>query len=93
MSVADDGDEFGLKRCLAVIDEDEGHFAADAVRIGDASGLCFVGLSSGRSISQSGGVFSGQGVERSYQVYYRDGPAAFCPPATFNVTNGVRIHW
>ena len=27
-----------------------------------------------------------------YQVYYRD-LGAFCPPATFNITRGVRIYW
>jgi hypothetical protein len=26
-----------------------------------------------------------------YQAYYRNAVAAFCPPATFNVTNGVQL--
>lgn len=33
------------------------------------------------------------GAARTYQVYYRNAAAAFCPPATFNATNGVRIVW
>jgi hypothetical protein len=30
--------------------------------------------------------------ERVYQVLYRDA-AAFCSPATFNLTNGSRVRW
>lgn len=33
---------------------------------------------------------------RVYQVYYRDGSAAFCPPpngSTFNVSNGLKAFW
>jgi Tol biopolymer transport system component len=30
---------------------------------------------------------------RYYQVYYRDPDPLFCPNATFNATNGVRIGW
>jgi Tol biopolymer transport system component len=33
------------------------------------------------------------GGTRWYQVYYRDPDAGFCPGATFNVSNGVRIGW
>ncbi len=36
------------------------------------------------------------GATRSYQVYYRDPDASFCTPPfgnTWNVTNGVRVHW
>ncbi|MFN0007297.1 MAG: YncE family protein, partial [Planctomycetota bacterium] len=34
------------------------------------------------------------GSTRYYQVYYRDGVAAFCPAgSTFNVSNGHRIDW
>jgi hypothetical protein len=45
------------------------------------------------SLSQRGGVVPGSGASRAYQVYYRSAAAAFCPPATFNVTNGVRVVW
>ncbi|MBI5361679.1 MAG: hypothetical protein HZA53_00780 [Planctomycetes bacterium] len=45
------------------------------------------------SLSVRSGVVSGSGVTRSYQTYYRSTAATFCPPATFNVTNGVRIRW
>jgi Tol biopolymer transport system component len=33
------------------------------------------------------------GDTRYYQVYYRDPTAGFCPPETFNATNGSRIGW
>ena len=33
------------------------------------------------------------GATRWYQVYYRDPDPTFCPTATFNVTNAVRIGW
>lgn len=45
------------------------------------------------SISVRGLVTPGSGVTRHYQAYYRNASAAFCPPATFNVTNGVTIVW
>jgi hypothetical protein len=45
------------------------------------------------TLSQRGGVVPGSGVTRLYQTYYRNAAAAFCPPETFNVTNGVRVEW
>ncbi|MBK7876469.1 MAG: hypothetical protein IPJ77_12080 [Planctomycetes bacterium] len=45
------------------------------------------------TLSQRGGVTPGSGVVRYYQTYYRNAAAAFCPPETFNVTNGIRITW
>ena len=33
------------------------------------------------------------GGTRYYQCFYRNAVAAFCPPATSNRTNGVRIRW
>jgi hypothetical protein len=45
------------------------------------------------TLSQRGGVVPGIGVVRYYQTYYRNAAAAFCPPATFNVTNGLQITW
>lgn len=33
------------------------------------------------------------GSVRWYQVYYRDPSAIFCPPNTWNVSNGVEAHW
>lgn len=45
------------------------------------------------TLSARGGVSVGSGLTRSYQVYFRDAAAAFCPPAGFNITNGVRITW
>ena len=45
------------------------------------------------TLSQRGGVTIGSGVRRWYQAYYRNAAAAFCPPETFNVTNGVVVDW
>lgn len=45
------------------------------------------------SLSLRGGVAVGSGARRYYQTYYRNASPAFCPPATFNVTNGIRIDW
>ncbi|MBI5361893.1 MAG: prolyl oligopeptidase family serine peptidase [Planctomycetes bacterium] len=45
------------------------------------------------SVSTRGQVTPGSGVVRSYQTYFRNAAAAFCPPATFNVTNGARVTW
>ncbi|MBK7876744.1 MAG: endonuclease, partial [Planctomycetes bacterium] len=45
------------------------------------------------SISTRGLVTWGSGQTRYYQTYYRNSAAGFCPPATFNVTNGVQVVW
>ncbi|MFO1011553.1 MAG: CHRD domain-containing protein [Planctomycetota bacterium] len=45
------------------------------------------------TLSQRGGVTPGSGVTRYYQTYYRNSAAVFCPPETFNVTNGLVILW
>ena len=43
-------------------------------------------LSQMSSITTAGG-------SRSYQVWYRDTTASFCPTANFNLSNGVKIEW
>ena len=45
------------------------------------------------TLSARGGVTPGSGVVRYYQTYYRNAAALFCPPETFNVTNGWRLTW
>ncbi|MBK7875090.1 MAG: hypothetical protein IPJ77_04950 [Planctomycetes bacterium] len=45
------------------------------------------------SLSVRGGVVPGSGATRYYQAYYRNAAALFCPPATFNVTNGWVLVW
>ncbi|MBK7877146.1 MAG: hypothetical protein IPJ77_15615 [Planctomycetes bacterium] len=45
------------------------------------------------TLSQRSGVAVGSGAIRHYLVYYRNAAAAFCPPATFNATNGFRVTW
>ena len=45
------------------------------------------------TLSQRGGVTVGSGAVRYYQTYYRNSAALYCPPETFNVTNGMTITW
>ena len=45
------------------------------------------------TLSQRGGVTIGSGAIRYYQTYYRNSAALFCPPETFNVTNGQIVVW
>ena len=45
------------------------------------------------TLSARGGVSAGSGVRRYYQTYYRNSAPRFCPPATFNVTNGLVVDW
>jgi hypothetical protein len=33
------------------------------------------------------------GGTRTYQLWYRNQPAMFCPPSAFNMSNGVEITW
>ena len=47
----------------------------------------------GQSIGQRGGVAPGSGQVRYYAALYRNATASFCPPASANVTNGVRVVW
>ncbi|MBK7874636.1 MAG: VCBS repeat-containing protein [Planctomycetes bacterium] len=45
------------------------------------------------TLSARGGVVPGSGTLRYYSTYYRNASTSFCPPATFNVTNGWKILW
>jgi len=45
------------------------------------------------TLSQRGGVIVGSGATRYYAGFYRNASTTFCPPATANVTNGLRIVW
>ena len=45
------------------------------------------------TLSQRGGVTVGSGAVRYYQTYYRNSSSTFCPPETFNVTNGLTVTW
>ncbi len=45
------------------------------------------------TLSARGGVVPGSGAVRYYQTYYRNAAALFCPPETFNVTNGLVVTW
>jgi hypothetical protein len=45
------------------------------------------------SLSVRGGTPPGSGLVARYQVYYRNAASGYCPPATFNVSNGVELEW
>jgi hypothetical protein len=45
------------------------------------------------SVSVRGGTLPGSGLLGIYGAYYRNAAAAFCPPATFNITNSYKILW
>ena len=45
------------------------------------------------TLSQRGNVAPGSGLTRFYAVWYRNASSTFCPPATANVTNGLRVSW
>ncbi|MBI5361751.1 MAG: hypothetical protein HZA53_01145, partial [Planctomycetes bacterium] len=44
-------------------------------------------------LSVRGATPSGSGLTGYYAAYYRNAAGAFCPPATFNISNGVSITW
>jgi len=45
------------------------------------------------TLSQRGQVTPGSGAVRHYAAFYRNASTTFCPPATANVTNGIRVVW
>ena len=45
------------------------------------------------TLSQRGQVLPGSGATRYYSLFYRNASTTFCPPATANGTNGVRVRW
>jgi len=44
-------------------------------------------------LSASGATPVNSGLLAHYTVYYRNAAAAFCPPETFNTSNGFMIAW
>jgi hypothetical protein len=45
------------------------------------------------TIAQRGSVTPGSGATRYYSCFYRNASTTFCPPATANVSNGIRVIW
>lgn len=45
------------------------------------------------TLSTRGGTPVGSGLIANYTVYYRNAAAGFCPPETFNTSNGYQIAW
>ena len=45
------------------------------------------------NLSTRGATPSGSGLTAYYQVYYRNAASGFCPPETFNVSNGIIVTW
>jgi len=46
-----------------------------------------------QTVSQRGLVTPGSGATRYYSLFYRSASPTYCPPATANVTNGIRVIW
>jgi hypothetical protein len=45
------------------------------------------------TVAQRGSVTPGSGATRYYSCFYRNASTTFCPPATANVSNGIRVIW
>ncbi len=70
--------------------------AGSQVRFGSQSaqnGLGFYPDLIDPSVSSVGSTPPGSGLSAYYQVFYRNADTVFCPPATFNMTNGIKIVW
>ncbi|MBI5362375.1 MAG: hypothetical protein HZA53_04290 [Planctomycetes bacterium] len=68
---------------------------APIVRLGtvqNSAGSAQYPPTGGVPVSVRGGNVPGSGVTAYYQDYYRNA-AAFCAPATFNITNALQIVW
>ncbi len=64
------------------------------VRLGlktNASGTSSIPTGADLPLHVKGNVVAGN--IRTYQCWYRNADVAFCPPATFNLTNGVTTTW
>lgn len=59
----------------------------------NVGGAAFYPSGTQQSVSVKGGTPPGSGLTGYYQTYYRNAAATFCPPATFNVSNGLTITW
>ena len=53
----------------------------------------FPGPSDTITLSARGATPPGSGLTGYYNVYYRNASAGFCPPETFNASNGFRVTW
>lgn len=77
-----------------IIDDGVGCVGGPIVRLGNrpAAGSSFYPQPGDPIISVRGAIPPAGGTFY-YQCFYRNAAAAFCPPATSNRTNGVRITW
>ena len=71
--------------------------AGSLIRFGqqnaDAQGTAAFPGTIGGTVSAAGGTPPGSAITAYYQAFFRDPDAAFCPPATYNITNGYTITW
>ena len=66
------------------------------IRLGtltSVGGACTYPSGSQPAVSVRGGTPPTSGLIGYYQTYYRNAAGTFCPPETFNVTNGFQITW
>ena len=95
-----DSEDMPALRVAAGIVTTLGGLTSDAAIVARSLGKpCIAGCSSlvvsyaDETLSVRGGVTPGLGATRYYQTYYRNSAGSFCPPATFNITNGITIVW
>ncbi|MBI5361546.1 MAG: matrixin family metalloprotease [Planctomycetes bacterium] len=66
------------------------------IRLGtliSVGGACSYPTGAQAAVSVRGATPIGSALVGYYQTYYRNSSATFCPPETFNVTNGFTITW
>ena len=66
------------------------------IRLGtltSVAGACSYPTGAQTAVSVRGATPIGSGLVAYYQTYYRNAASTFCPPETFNVTNGFIITW
>ena len=62
-------------------------------KIASAGAASFPDSTDTVTLSARGSTPPGSGLTAYYQTYYRNASASFCPPETFNVSNGYQITW
>ncbi|MBI5361677.1 MAG: hypothetical protein HZA53_00770 [Planctomycetes bacterium] len=78
-----------------IVDDGLGCVTGTVIRLGTKAVVSNASAfpQSGDPLIHTRGSIPTAGATRYYQCFYRNAAAAFCPPATSNRTNGVRIIW
>jgi len=80
------------------VDDGLGSVFGDGVKCASGTVLRFGQQTAGQGGNASNTVVApaatvASGNTRYYQVHYRNPNAGFCPPETFNISNGYRVVW